>query len=135
MKTFLFIFPKSVYTTFLFSRVFDQKVDDQLFGGPMSALNTFAETLTDGSLSNFELSDKRFAIMKTNILLFIANTSLKIKDKKLRDEIQKIAERFFTKYPENIIEDWDYDISIFEDFENEIEDALENPLKKFWNGF
>ena len=118
MKTFLFIFPKSVYTTFLFSRVFDQKVDDQLFGGLMSALNTFAETLTDGGLSNFELSDKRFAIMKTNILLFIANASLKIKDKKLRDEIQKIAEKFFTKYPENIIEDWDYDISIFEDFEN-----------------
>jgi len=101
----------------------------------MSALNTFAETLTDGSLSNFELSDKRFAIMRTNKLLFIANDSLKIKDKKLRDEIQKITKKFFTKYPEKIIEDWDYDISIFEDLENKIEDALDNPMKNFWNGF
>ena len=50
----------------LFSRVFNPKVDDQLFGGLMSALNTFAESLSDGGLSNFELSDKRFALMKMN---------------------------------------------------------------------
>jgi len=119
----------------IFSRVFEQKVDDQLFGGLMSALNTFAETLTEGGLSNFELSEKRFALLKMNNLFFIANSSLKHKNKKLLEEIQKIAEKFFAKYPKDVIKDWDYDISIFEDFEKEIEDALENPMKKFWNGF
>ena len=101
----------------------------------MSALNSFAETLSDGGLSNFELSDRRFAIMKTNKLLFVANSSLNIKDKKLRDEIKKIAEKFFAKYSDILDEDWDSDISLFYDFEKEIEDALENPMKKFWNGF
>lgn len=119
----------------LFSRVFDPKVDDQLFGGLMSALNTFAETLSDGGLSNFELSDKRFALMKMNKLLFVANASLTVKDKKLRDEIKKIAEKFFTKYSVDLIKEWNYDISIFYDFKKEIEDALEDPMKKFWNGF
>ncbi len=119
----------------LFSRVFDPKVDDQLFGGLMSALNTIAETLSEGGLSNFQLSNMRFAIMKMNNILFIANASLSIKDKKLREEIQKIAEKFFVKYPKNIIMDWDNDISIFDDFEKEIENTLKNPMKKFWNGF
>ncbi|MFX1363677.1 MAG: hypothetical protein ACFFCE_09285 [Promethearchaeota archaeon] len=119
----------------LFSRVFDPKVDAQLFGGLMSALNTIAETLSEGGLSNFQLSDMRFTIMKMNKLIFVANASLSVKDKKLREEIQKIAEKFFTKYPENIIKNWDYDISIFDDFEKDIEDTLKNPMKKFWNGF
>jgi hypothetical protein len=101
----------------------------------MSALNTFAETLSDGGLSNFELSDKRFALMKTNKLLFVANSSLNIKEKKLKEEIQKIAEKFFAKYSDIVLKDWDYDISLFYDFEKEIEDALETPMKKFWNGF
>ncbi|MEE9378693.1 MAG: hypothetical protein V3V33_11745 [Candidatus Lokiarchaeia archaeon] len=119
----------------LFSRVFNPKVDDQLFGGLMSALNTFAESLSDGGLSNFELSDKRFALMKMNKLLFVANASLTVKDKKLREEIKKIAEKFFTKYSEDLIKEWNYDISVFYDFKKEIEDTLKNPMKKFWNGF
>lgn len=119
----------------LFSHVFNPKVDDQLFGGLMSALNTFAESLSDGGLSNFELSDKRFALMKMNKLLFVANASLTVKDKKLREEIKKIAEKFFTKYSEDKIKEWNYDITVFYDFKKEIEDALKNPMKKFWNGF
>ena len=119
----------------LFSRVFNPKVDDQLFGGLMIALNTFAEKLSDGGLSNFGLSDKRFALMKMNNLLFVANASLDVKDKKLKDEIKKIAGKFFAKYPMDTIKNWNYDTSIFYDFEKEIEDTLKNPMKKFWNGF
>ena len=90
----------------------------------MSALSTFAETLSDGGLSNFELSDRRFALMKTNKLLFVANSSLNVKDKKLRDEIKKIAEKFIAKYSDIFNKNWDSDISLFYDFEKEIEDAL-----------
>lgn len=122
----------------LFSRVFAKTVDDQLFGGLMSALNAFAEELTEGGLTNFELSNKRFSIMKKNDLLFIANSALKVKDKKLRVEIAKIAEKFFLKYTENVLENWEKggcDVSIFNNFIDDIQDALENPMKKFWNGF
>jgi len=119
----------------VFSRAFNQNFDVQLFGGLMSALNSFAEQLSEGGLSNFELSDKRFAIMKTNEFLFVANASLSVKDKKLREEIIKIAEKFFAKYPDITDGTWDHDVSRFGNFEEEIKDALKNPMEKFWDGF
>ena len=48
----------------LFHRVIDNQLDVQLFGGLMSALNTFAELLANGGISSFELSKKRCAILK-----------------------------------------------------------------------
>ena len=51
--------------TVLFSRVFEPQMENQLFGALMSALNTFAEQLADGGLSNFELSEKKF-VFKEN---------------------------------------------------------------------
>ena len=50
----------------LFSRVFNPKVNEQLFGALMSALNTFANELSSGGLSSFELSSIRFTILKYN---------------------------------------------------------------------
>jgi hypothetical protein len=48
----------------LYSKVSDQKVNPQLFGALMSALNKIAEKLTDGGISNFEMSDLRFVVIK-----------------------------------------------------------------------
>ncbi|GAH43637.1 unnamed protein product, partial [marine sediment metagenome] len=56
----------------LYSKVSDQKVNPQLFGALMSALNKFAEKLTDGGISNFEMADLRFVIIKRRRFLFIA---------------------------------------------------------------
>lgn len=39
-------------------------MDDQLFGGLMAALNSFAEELVNKGLSNFELQDKRYTLLK-----------------------------------------------------------------------
>ena len=58
----------------LFSRVLNKKVEDQLFGALMSALNSFAEQLSEGGLSNFELSDKKFTIIRKKGLLFVCST-------------------------------------------------------------
>jgi len=48
--------------TVLFHRVFDKKVDEQLFGALMSALNSFAEQISTSGLSSFELEDKKYII-------------------------------------------------------------------------
>ena len=47
----------------------------------MSALNTFAEKVTKEGMSNFELSQIRFSIVKRNKFLFVASSSNKIKTK------------------------------------------------------
>lgn len=119
----------------LYHRVFDDKVDDQLFGGLMSALNSFAEELVQEGLSNFELEQKRFTFTKRNNLLFIANSSKKVKEKKVMEELSNIIDRFFELYPKEFVDNWEGDISTFLDFEKEIEGSLEETIQKFQKAF
>ncbi len=119
----------------LYHRSFDSLLSEQLFGGLMSALNTFAETIVEGGLSSFELSNKRFNLLKRYGLFFVSNCDKKFKEKKIIPELEKVAEKFTEKYPEDFFKHWDSDVSIFQKFESQIEDQLEDPIKKFWNGF
>jgi len=120
----------------LFNRVFDPQLKTQLFGALMSALNSFAERLAEGGLSNFELSDKRFIIMKKNDFLYVANSSTKVKPKRVVEQLELVAKKFFELYPvEWFKNEWDNEISIFKDFEKEIQDQMEDPIKRFWSGF
>ena len=121
--------------TVLFNRLFDAQMQSQLFGALMSALNMFAEKLAEGGLSNFELSDKRFVLKKTKNYIFVASSEKKAKEKKVAGELEKIVSRFQNKYPDQWFETWNCDVSVFEGFEVEIEDSLQEPIKKFWKGF
>ncbi|TXT65648.1 MAG: hypothetical protein BAJALOKI3v1_90091 [Promethearchaeota archaeon] len=120
----------------LFSRVYNPKVETQLFGALLSAINSFAEEVSDGGLTNFELSNKQFILLKQNNLLFIATSPKKTNKNIVISELEKISDRFFSKYPQMKKKDqWDDDINLFSDFDEFIEDALEDPVKKFWKGF
>ena len=118
----------------VFDHVVDVQLKSQLFGALMSALNSFAEQLAEGGLSNFELSEKRFIIMKKNDFLFVASTTKKVKEKTVIDQLDNIANNFFEKYSDTL-KNWDQDISVFSDFKEEIEDSLNGNVKKFWKGF
>lgn len=119
----------------LFSRVFDQTINPQLFGGLMSALNTFAEKLTDGGISNFEMSDLRFVIVKRRTFLFVGSSLNKTKEKKVIDELKLISDMFFEVYNEILI-NWDNDVNYFSDFGDHIDKSLENPpIKKLKDAF
>jgi len=109
----------------LFSKMYDQKVDPQLFGALMSALNKFAEALSDGGISSFEKSDLRFVIMKRRKFLFIGSSLKKMKEKKVIDELKQISDIFFRIYAEDLI-NWDSDVSIFSGFGDYIDKSLEN---------
>ncbi|MHA1106967.1 MAG: hypothetical protein ACTSPN_14835 [Promethearchaeota archaeon] len=109
----------------LYSRVMDEKINPQLFGALMSALNTFAEKLSDGGITNFELSNLKFIVVKRRDFLFIGSTSNKIKEKKAVEEIKKIGDLFFKNYPQEVLVRWDNDVSIFSDFGIAIEGSLE----------
>ena len=118
----------------VFDHVVDVQLKSQLFGALMSALNSFAEQLAEGGLSNFELSEKRFIIMKKNEFLFVASTTKKVKEKTVINQLENIANTFFEKYSD-LLKNWDQDISVFSDFKKEIESSLNANVKKFWNGF
>ncbi len=120
--------------TVVFHRVFDPTMEHQLFGILMSALNSFAKELSEGGLSNFELSNKRFNLKKRNDLIFIASSEKKTKEKKALKELEFIMEKFFEVYHDFNAKEWDGEIGMFEGFEKEIKDSLEYPIKKFWDG-
>ena len=111
--------------TTVYSRVIDPRVNPQLFGALMSALNTFAEKLTEEGMSDFELSQIRFSIIKRNDFLFVASSSKKVKTKKILEELRDISDKFFELYPAETLKKWDSDVGLFDTFENAIKDSLE----------
>ena len=114
----------------LFSKVSDEeRINPQLFGALMSALNTFAEKLSDGGISNFEMSNIRFVIVKRRDFLFVGSAPSKVKEKKVIDELKIISDKFFEVYTQEILTNWDSDISIFSDFGIHVEQSL-NPTQK-----
>ena len=104
----------------LFNRVCDQNLDNKLFGNLVTAMNSFSKELAEGDLSNFELNNNRFMIKKERDLIFIANSSNKNGDKKIKKNLEMISEKFLESYPKKI-----------DNFEKEIEGLLEDPEKKF----
>ena len=118
----------------VFSRIHDEKLNDQLFSMLLSALNSFAEEISTGGLSNFEVSNKRFSIVKRNSFIFVVSSSPKTKEKKAIDELEIIINKFFHKYTV-ALKNWNNNIAIFDGFESEIDDSLEDTIKKFQNAF
>jgi hypothetical protein len=105
----------------LFNRVCDQNLDNELFGNLVTAMNSFSKELAEGDLTNFEINNNRFTILKKeNDLIFIANSSNKNGDKKIKENLEKISEKFLESYPKKT-----------SNFEQEIKDLLEDPEKKF----
>lgn len=118
----------------LFKRVYDAKINAQLFGALMSALSSFSRENVSGELTSFELRSIRFTIIKKNRFLFVCNSSKRIKEKRVHEELEDIAREFFKKYPlEWLKNEWNQDVSVFKDFEKNIEFALEDPVIKFWS--
>ncbi|MFW9875493.1 MAG: hypothetical protein ACFFG0_20495 [Candidatus Thorarchaeota archaeon] len=113
----------------MFHRVFNKSVSPQAFGAMMSALNTFAEELVEGGLSNFELNNKRFTIIKKYDITFIANSKKQFNQKKINRELEKISKKFLKLYSEEL-KDYKGQIGAFIQFEEIIEDSLEHIPQK-----
>ncbi len=119
----------------LFHRVLEKKVDEQLIGALISALNLIAEELESGGLSSFEIKDNKYIITKQFGISFIVNAPKKTKEKKVKEELTKIVNKFFTIYPKEFFNNWDNDVSVFVDFENQIKDSLQDTIDKFEKAF
>ncbi|MHA1931722.1 MAG: hypothetical protein ACW96X_04225 [Promethearchaeota archaeon] len=108
----------------VFHRLFRESVSPQLFGAMMSALNTFSEQLADGGLSNFELLNKRFTIIKKSNLIVVATSSKQFNQKKVNRELEKISKKFIKLYSKDL-ENYQGKIGAYSQFKDMIEDALE----------
>ncbi len=120
----------------LYSRVMDkEKINPQLFGALMSALNTFAEKLSNGGISNFEMRNMRFVVIRRRDYLFVGTALNKIKEKKVVEELKVISDKFFDVYPSDLLLNWDGDINFFSNFGQFIENSLEKSIDKLKEAF
>lgn len=108
----------------VFHRVFNESVSPQLFGAMMSALNTFSEQLTEGGLSNFVINEQRFTIIKKSNLLFVANSTKLVNQKKVNRELEKISKKFLKLYAKDV-ESYQGRIGAYSEFIDKIQDSLE----------
>ncbi|MFX1365748.1 MAG: hypothetical protein ACFFCE_03145 [Promethearchaeota archaeon] len=119
----------------LYQRVFGKYIEEQLIGALFSALNLLAEELETGGLSNFELKNIKYFIIKKYGISFIVNSSKKTKEKKVKEELNRIVNKFFNLYSKEILNNWDNDLNLFADFENHIKDSLQDTIDKFEKAF
>ena len=109
----------------IFNRDYNMTIDEQMFGAIMTSLLTFAERgLFKNIISSFNISDKQIYLSKKEDLIFITDTSEKIKVKKIEKELNKIIDRFFVRFPSDQCLPWECDINRYTDFKEEIEDSL-----------
>ena len=96
----------------------------------MSALIFFTQEIIEGGLKTIELDFIRFTVLKVSDFLFVANSSKKIKEKKVQEELRKISEKFFKLYSIDWIKhEWKHEPRDFEDFGKEIKDSLKKEKK------
>lgn len=120
----------------IWSRVFDPKINEQIFGALMTAINTFAEQITETGISNFELSNKQYIILQKKGFLFIGNGSNSIKQKKIQEELDFVSERFLEVYAEDLAKIRKIgNLPNVSDFEKHIQPSLESAVTKFQNAF
>ena len=98
----------------------EHKFDDNLFGAFLSAINMFVKEFSNDMLRNFEISDKRYILIKEQSLLFVASTSNNVSDESIKNQMNQIIERFLQLYPQEFFKTWNYNTNEFEKFEAEV---------------
>jgi hypothetical protein len=122
--------------TTIWSRVFNPKINEQMFGAVMSAINKFAEQISETGINYFQLSKKHYVILKKKGLLFIGNAEKDVKEKKIKNELTRISEKFFELYSNKLHQIKKFgEISLLSDFEKHIKHSLEDTIDKFEKAF
>jgi len=114
----------------LYHRVYNKKIDVQLFGGLMSAIDKVAEMIIETRIKSINFGNKCFGILKKENILFIANSDENIGSRTINYELELIAIKFLKSYRKHLPKEGFVDVSTFNDFTGEIKDSLMNPNKK-----
>jgi len=108
----------------LYHRVYNKKIDDQLFGGLMCAINRVAEMIIETRITSINFGNKCFGILKKENILFIANSNENIGPITINYELKLIASKFLNLYRDLLKNEELIDISPFYDFTGEIKSSL-----------
>lgn len=109
----------------------ESNLDLGLFSGFVTAIDRFGENLSNNKIQKLKLGKNLIVFKKNskNNLLFVGST-IKSSEKKLRKILDEIERKFLAKYSNGLISNWDGDLSIFEDFSEEIKRLFRGKKRK-----
>jgi len=102
-----------------------EEIDKNLFGAITIALNSYADIPSKGGLSSFQFITKMFTFIKKRDIIFVGKSSVKAKEKNVKQELNEISEKFFGHYSENFLNEWKGNITIFSDFEKVLNNSYQ----------
>ncbi len=117
----------------IFKRVYDEKLDSDLFAGLMTALKMMGDEIgLKKGLSNFEVDNKKYFIQRERDIIFIANGDARVKEKSIMKELDVVVKSFFEEYGSMLGKGWrGGDVSCFDKFSEKIDDSLRDPIQRF----
>ncbi|MFX0070173.1 MAG: hypothetical protein ACFFAO_03695 [Candidatus Hermodarchaeota archaeon] len=104
--------------------------DDNLFGAFLTAINIFVKEISNDMLRMFEISDKRYILVKERNLMFVASSYIGINEDLIKEKMNLIIERFLKLYPRDFFEKWNHDTNKFLNFEIEMDNINQNRIEK-----
>ncbi len=104
----------------------EKKVDETLFGGFISAIQTFVRSFGDHEINKMDLGESKIVILssKDKKWLFVGRADTRESEKKIHQYLIDVLNIFFTKFG-TMIETWNNDTDKFRELDNLID--IHNP--------
>jgi hypothetical protein len=84
----------------------EEQIDPKLLGGFLSAIVSMAQMLDKTGIRTIQFGGQNLSIYPRADLLFIGSHEKQAKQQKVQAELESIAERFFNKYPPEVMKTW-----------------------------
>ncbi len=110
--------------TVLFHRVAKEKVDEQLLGSFMSAIEDFAKRIAKGGLSSFQMGDTTFVVRKEQDLYFLANCVSNVSLKKAQEALVYLSDFFLSTYKAELLA-FKGNVKPFKGFEKKLKESMD----------
>ena len=111
--------------TVLFNYVAEEKLNEQIFGSFMSAIDAFANKIDKGGLTSFQVGTKKFIITKDQELYFIAKYDASINQKKAASELNHLS-NMFRKIYQAELNDFYGNVKPFKEFDKKAQELMDN---------
>lgn len=100
-------------------------INEQLFSGFLVAILAFSKEISNRQLKSINLEDLTlfYKNLEDSKLIFVIAVDSKERESEIREKIDRIEEAFLRKYRE-ILSEWNGEISIFNEFEPELDSLL-----------
>ncbi len=115
----------------IYSKSTQAQLDQTLFAGFLTALNSFSQQIGKSGIDGFSLGKSKFLIYAAHKLLFVARTDPNAKDGTVRRHLREMVQIFFRRFPAELFEtSWDTVKGLFSPLDNDYDPFFVDKTKQ-----